>query len=101
MVGHWCSDHGTVYTPPARCPQCQRQREGSRPSRQVRGYGRDHSQARAALATLLPAQCAYGCGTLLMPEDDWVAAHLVDGDDQSPRMAACRSCNEKAKRRLA
>lgn len=46
---------------------------------------------------MLPAFCGYGCGTLLMPDDDWVAAHVVDGQPEYGYIAACPTCNERAK----
>ena len=76
-----------------RCPACER----SRPSRQARGYGAAHTRARAVLLTTLPTACAYGCGTVLHSAADMVAAHVVDGDPSPGWVAACRSCNERAK----
>ena len=32
-----------------------------------------------------------------MPEGDWVAAHVVDGDPSAGWLPSCRSCNERAK----
>jgi len=62
-----------------------------------RGYGPEHQAARRALALTLPMPCAYGCGTMLVHGDDWVAAHVVDGDPSSARVVSCRRCNERAK----
>jgi hypothetical protein len=87
--------------PPARvlsgtpCRECERRR----PSRQARGYDAAHQRARALLLTLLPTPCAYGCGAIIVAASDLVAAHVVDGDPSAGWQAACRSCNERAKRR--
>lgn len=62
-----------------------------------RGYGRAHQSARDALARTLPAPCAYGCGVILRPGDRWVAAHVIDGDATAGRVAACLTCNQRAK----
>ena len=78
-----------------RCVVCERRR----PSRQARGYDAVHERARAVLATTLPTACAYGCGTVLRSAAEMVAAHVVDGDPTAGWVAACRSCNEHAKRR--
>ena len=78
-----------------RCAACERRR----PSRQARGYDSAHQRARALLLTLLPTPCAYGCSTVIVAASDLVAAHVVDGDPSSGWQAACRSCNERAKRR--
>lgn len=64
-----------------------------------RGYGGRHQRARAELAKLLPTPCGYGCGTVLTPDGPWVAAHRVDGDPEAGWLAACPSCNERAKLR--
>jgi hypothetical protein len=48
-------------------------------STQDRGYGVPHQRARDALRATLPALCGYGCGRLLLPSGDWVAAHRIDG----------------------
>lgn len=76
------------------CRECERRR----PSRQARGYGAAHQQARALLLTLLPTPCAYGCGAVIVAASDLVAAHVVDGDPSAGWQASCRSCNERAKR---
>jgi hypothetical protein len=34
---------------------------------------------------------------MLTPEDDWVAAHRVDGDPSAGYMVSCRRDNERAK----
>lgn len=78
-----------------RCAEHERARNNST----ARGYGADHQRQRAELERTLPALCWYGCGTLLLATDPWVAAHVVDGDPTSPRVVSCRSCNERAKRR--
>ena len=82
-----------------RCAACERRR----PSRQARGYDALHQAARRALLQevvdaggTLP--CGYGCGTRVTT-DTMVAAHVVDGQPAHGWMAACRSCNERAKRR--
>lgn len=92
-----CLDCGVLVSYPAnRCAQ-----HGRRAGRRAngRGYGRSHQAARAALKRELPGYCGYGCGTTLMPDDNWVAAHVVDGDPSAGWLASCRSCNERAKRR--
>ncbi len=87
--------------PPARvlsgtpCRECERRR----PSRQARGYDAAHQRARAVLLTTLPTPCAYGCGKVLRSAAEMVAAHVVDGQPEHGWMAACRSCNERAKHR--
>jgi len=87
--------------PPARivsgtpCRECERRR----PSRQARGYDAAHQQARALLLTTLPTPCGYGCGIILRSPSDMVAAHVVDGQPDYGWIAACRSRNERAKRR--
>lgn len=84
----------------ARCPACARRREASRPSREVRGYGREHAAARRALVEECTERgavpCAYGCGTLVTAETV-VAAHVVDGRPDLGWMPSCRRCNERAK----
>jgi hypothetical protein len=60
-------------------------------------YG-DHRRWRAELERTLPAPCAFGCGRIMEPGSDWVAAHVYDGVPDSPRVVSCRSCNERAKR---
>ena len=64
-----------------------------------RGYGTAHRQARTQLARTLPALCGYGCGRLLTAESRWVAAHRVDSHPEYGYLAACPSCNERAKLR--
>ena len=59
----------------------------------------EHRAWRERLKATLPAYCWAGCGRWLEPDGDWVAAHVVDGDPDSPRVATCRSCNEGMKRR--
>jgi hypothetical protein len=56
-----------------------------------------HQRARDALRATLPAPCGYGCGRLLLPTGDWVAAHRVDGNAAAGYLASCRTCNERAK----
>jgi hypothetical protein len=84
----------------SRCPACARRREATRPSREARGYGREHAAARRALVALCAERggvpCAYGCGTLLAA-DTLVAAHVVDGRPDLGWTAACSRCNERAK----
>jgi hypothetical protein len=82
----------------SRCAGCARTLDQRRGSKQERGYDAAHIRARASLATLLPADCAYGCGKLLVVGDAWVAAHVVDGDASAGWVVSCYSCNEKAKR---
>lgn len=90
--GHRCG----VLTRGGRCPECSRI---AKPGSTERGYDADHQRQRAALKASLPAYCWAGCGRWLEREGDWVAAHVVDGDPSSPRVATCRSCNERMKRR--
>lgn len=52
---------------------------------------------RRELEKTLPRECAYGCGTMLMPTSRWVAAHVVDGDPRAGYVVACGPCNERAK----
>jgi len=66
-------------------------------SQAQRGYGAAHQRARDALRATLPALCGYGCGRLLQPSGDWVAAHRVDGNAAAGYLASCRTCNEHAK----
>ena len=82
-----------------RCSTHERERERRRGTPAARGYGRPHQAARRQLRDSLPDFCGYGCGTLLMPDGDWVAAHVVDGDASAGYIASCRTCNERAKRR--
>ena len=84
----------------ARCRECARVREARRPSREARGYGREHAAARRALVAMCmewgAVPCAYGCGTLVTAET-LVAAHVVDGRPDLGWMASCSRCNERAK----
>ena len=82
-----------------RCPEHERMRDRMRGSTAARGYGLEHQRARDALRALLPAPCGYGCGVTLEPDGVWVAAHVVDGDPTAGWLAACRTCNERAKAR--
>jgi hypothetical protein len=89
---------------PRPCIECGALSDGTRcarhrRTRQQRGYDADHDRARAALVARLPLLCQYGCGTLLTHPDELVAAHVVDGRPEHGWLAACRSCNERAKRR--
>lgn len=93
-----CLDCGTP-TAGTRCPMHTQARDRARGSAHARGYDRAHQAARAQLELTLPAPCAYGCGTTLHPDSDWVAAHIIDGDPTAGWVASCRSCNERAKRR--
>ena len=90
MVKRPCLDCGTLIVSSGRCPAC-------RGTNDRRGYGRQHQGARRSLRANLPGYCGYGCGTWLMPEGDWAAAHVVDGDPSAGWVASCRSCNERAK----
>jgi hypothetical protein len=91
--------------PPARvlsgrpCRECERRR----PSRQARGYDALHQTARRALLQQVVEAggsllCGYGCGTRVTT-DTMVAAHVQDGAPDLGWIPACRSCNERAKRR--
>lgn len=62
-----------------------------------RGYGVGHQGGRAELARTLPAPCAYGCGRILRPGTRWHASHVVDGDPSAGLVAACETCNQRAK----
>ena len=103
MTMRICLECGRLTKQGPRCPTCdlahRRAYEATRPSSAVRGYGHAHRQARARLAETLPASCAYGCGRVLTADGDWVAAHVVDGDPGAGWVAACPSCNAKARRR--
>lgn len=90
-----------AYTERTRCVEHERQRDRRRGSRQQRGYDRTHDAARRSLAADLPAECGYGCGTVLHPDDTWVAAHVVDGDPTAGWMVSCVRCNQRASRRPA
>ena len=79
-----------------RCPT-HAHSPGRDPQRRAANYGEAHRRARATLTGTLPTPCWYGCGTILTTNTDWVAAHQVDGDPTSPRVASCRTCNEQAK----
>lgn len=85
----------------SRCPACARRREAARPSREARGYGREHAAARRALVAMCvergAVSCGYGCRTLVTPETV-VAAHVVDGRPDLGWTASCSRCNERAKR---
>lgn len=94
-----CLECGTP-TEGTRCPTHRKAWDrGRRPTATRRGYDRDHRAARAALRDGLPGLCGYGCGTLLFPDGDWVAAHRVDGQPEFGWLASCRRCNERAKAR--
>ncbi len=80
----------------SRCPTCPTS-PGRNPQRRAANYGHAHRKARAELADTLPAYCWYGCGLRIYPGMTWVAAHINDGDPDSPRVVACTSCNERAK----
>lgn len=97
MARRPCLACGTPTTG-TRCPTCGTS-PGRDPQRRAANYGTAHQAERTRLATTLPTHCWYGCGTLLHPGDRWVAAHVHDGDPQSPRVVSCRSCNERAKDR--
>jgi hypothetical protein len=83
------------------CSACSRAREASRPSRQARGYGAMHDAARRDIERMLPTSCLYARTDLACPgvvtQDDWVAAHVVDGHPEYGWGAAHRACNERAK----
>jgi hypothetical protein len=87
------------FTTGTRCAEHERRRVAARGSREERGYGTDHRAARRALERTLPAPCGY-CGGTIYPGERWVAAHVVDGDPESPRMVAHPRCNERAKVRV-
>lgn len=94
-------DCGALSTGP-RCRACSRAWDRRRrPPARARGYDRDHERARAALRMTLPALCGYGCGRGLQPDGAWVAAHVVDGNPSAGWIAACYTCNERAKLRRA
>lgn len=93
-----CLDCGTP-TDGSRCPTHRRAWDRRRPTATQRGYDAEHRAARAELRNYLPGPCGYGCGRLLMPDGDWVAAHVIDGNPNAGWLASCRSCNERAKAR--
>jgi len=76
------------YAVPGGRGHCPRHRQ----STAGRGYGAPHRAARQ----LLPAPCAYGCGTIVNTET-FVAAHVIDRDRGAGLVAACAPCNERAK----
>lgn len=76
-------------SPGTRCPDHQRPS-----SREKRGYGTAHREARRRLAEQLPAPCGYGCGTTIT-EATFVAAHVIDGNPTAGWIASCRSCNQR------
>jgi hypothetical protein len=82
-----------------RCTTHERLRERRRGTPSQRGYDSRHQAARLALKAMLPDECGYGCGTWLLPDGDWVAAHVQDGNPSAGWIAACRTCNERAKTR--
>ena len=90
-----CLDCGALSNG-TRCPPCTKL---NKPSAHKRGYDGAHRAARTRLAATLPAPCGYGCGRILEPDSDWVAAHVIDGDPGAGWLASCRSCNEQAKHR--
>ena len=94
-----CIDCGKVTTNRTRCSICSSRKERQRGSPTRRGYGTAHQKARADLKAFLPGFCGYGCGRLLYPDGKWVAAHVVDGDEDAGWIASCAGCNERAKRR--
>ena len=95
-------DHGhppTRVASGSRCAACERRR----PSPNARGYDALHQRARAVLLQQVvdaggSLPCGYGCGTRVTITTV-VAAHVVDDDPSAGWIAACRSCNERAKRR--
>ena len=84
-------------TTATRCQQHERALERQRGTPTQRGYGAVHREARRQLGATLPTPCAYGCGTMLRPGGRWVAAHVVDGNPGAGWIAACVTCNERAK----
>lgn len=82
-----------------RCPPCEKARDRRRGTATQRGYDAEHRVARNDLRQYLPALCGYGCGTLLYPDGEWVAAHVIDGNPNAGWLASCRRCNERAKLR--
>lgn len=83
-----------------RCPRSAEDRGRCRVHRRTttqRGYGIAHQRIREQLRATLPARCGYGCGTLLLPDGDWHAAHRVDGHPELGYIASCVTCNERAK----
>jgi len=88
-----CLGCGRLTRSGSRCPSCA----GARARERAELYDHNHRAARTQLALTLPAPCGYGCGTVLQPDSDWVAAHVIDRDPSAGWIAACRSCNERAK----
>jgi hypothetical protein len=93
-----CLDCG-MPTDGSRCSLHRKLTMRRRQSATSRGYDRHHRAARAALRDTLPAPCAYGCGTWLEPDGVWNAAHVIDGDASAGWIAACVSCNQRARAR--
>src|SRR5215212_6882064 len=88
--------------PPRRCLKCNRPFTGARcpepscSSREARGYGAEHQQARGRLAALLPAPCGY-CREIVQVGERFDAAHVIDGAPEYGWRVAHPSCNQRAK----
>jgi hypothetical protein len=52
-----------------------------------------YQRARTQLELTLPAPCWYGCGRMLTPDGDWVAAHVIDANPTAGWVASCRWCD--------
>lgn len=84
-----------------KCADHRAAAEAARPSRQARGYGRDHDRERRRWARLIRrggVTCAR-CGRPIAPDDDW---HLDHRDDRAGYLgASCATCNTSAGGRAA
>lgn len=78
----------------------ERDRDRVRGTRQERGYGNDHYQARKRLEATLPDLCGY-CQRVITRAQRWVAAHVEDGNPDKGWMVSHVECNERAKVRGA
>jgi DNA-directed RNA polymerase subunit N (RpoN/RPB10) len=65
-------------------------------TRQARGYGTAHEQARRSLVAALPSRCAY-CGETITSADELAAAHIIDGDPTAGWQPSHPRCNNGAK----
>lgn len=92
---HVCSEPGCPEIQETRrCPTHTRSREQARGTRQQRGYGAEHEQARARMAPLVEAGLAHcwRCGRWLNPDEPWDAGH-DDLDRTIYRGPECLPCN--------
>lgn len=85
-----------ALTDRTRCTDCERAYQRSLGTTTQRGYGSAHQQAREQLRATLPAPCGY-CGVVVQPDEDWDAAHVVDGHPEMGWCVAHPACNQRAK----